>query len=239
MTTTYMEKTRKLINCDLGECLDPDPDGQIMPLINQASIACGGHAGNNDSMDRTVKLAKQHRVSIGSHPSYPDKFGFGRVSLAMPLATLFDIILLQVAALEQVCLRHKVAIEYIKPHGALYHDMMQREDVAALLCDVLNTRKYKLTLVVQAGVNTEKITAIAMSKGVQLQFEAFADRKYRGTQLTPRSEAGSLLATSQQIQSQYRQLRESSSFQVDTICFHSDHSPSVIALENIAAAGAC
>jgi UPF0271 protein len=161
------------------------------------------------------------------------------VSLATPLAALFDNILLQIDALELICLRHEVQIEYIKPHGALYHDMMQREDIATLLCDVIKTRKYQLTLIVQAGVNTKKITAIARSKGVPLQLEAFADRKYRGIQLIPRSETGSILATPQQIQTQYQQLSESSSFQVDTICFYSDHSPSVIALKKIAATGAC
>ena len=64
-----MKKTRKLINCDLGECLVLNPDGQIMPWIDQASIACGGHAGNDDSMAKTIKLAKQYQVSIGAHPS--------------------------------------------------------------------------------------------------------------------------------------------------------------------------
>ncbi|MFT7234463.1 MAG: UPF0271 protein [Methylophagaceae bacterium] len=82
MMTIDVEKTRKLINCDLDECLETDPDGQIMPLINQASIASGGHAGDNDSMEKTVKLAKQHCVSIGAHPSYPDKLGFGQLSHA-------------------------------------------------------------------------------------------------------------------------------------------------------------
>ena len=124
-----MKEMRKLINCDLGECLDPNPDGQIMPLINQASIACGGHVGDSDSMNKTIKLAKQHQVSIGAHPSYPDKVNFGRISMPMSLTALFDSIQRQVNTLDEICQRHGVKLDYIKPHGALYHDMMHQNDI--------------------------------------------------------------------------------------------------------------
>lgn len=239
MTIIYMEKIAKLINCDLGECLVPNHDGEIMPLIDQASIACGGHAGNNASMDSTVQLAKRHNVRIGVHPSYPDKAHFGRVSLAMSQKALFDSILMQVSALEQISRRHQIRIDYIKPHGALYHDMMNSEHIIELLCDVAKTMTPPLKLIVQAGIKTSEIKAIAKQKGVELQFEAFADRAYQGAHLKPRSEEGALLATPTQIQRQYLQLIESGLSQVDTICFHSDHPPSLIALKNIATSVSC
>ncbi|MEK9575234.1 MAG: LamB/YcsF family protein, partial [Gammaproteobacteria bacterium] len=69
-----------LINCDMGECLNPDPDPIIMPLIDMANIACGGHAGDDNSMVKTIQLAKKFNVSVGAHPSYEDKENFGRVS---------------------------------------------------------------------------------------------------------------------------------------------------------------
>jgi len=234
-----MEKTRKLINCDLGECLDPDPDGQIMPLINQASIACGGHVGNSDSMKKNVKLAKQYQVSIGAHPSYPDKANFGRVSLPMSLKSLFDSIFMQVNALEEVCLEQNVKMDYIKPHGALYHDMMHQKQIAELLCDVIKTKYPDLKLIVQAGINTKQMLAVAQEKGVQLLFEAFADRGYRSVELKSRSEQGAVLASPEEIKSQYQELMESDLFQIDTICFHSDHASSVTALQQIKTSTAC
>jgi len=69
-----------LINCDLGECLIPNPDADIMSLIDMANIACGGHAGDDESMVKTIKLAKENNVKIGVHPSYKDQANFGRVS---------------------------------------------------------------------------------------------------------------------------------------------------------------
>ena len=231
-----MKKMRRLINCDLGECLDPSPDGQIMPLINQASIACGGHVGDSDSMDKTIKLAKQHQVSIGAHPSYPDKVNFGRISVPMSLTALFDSIQRQVNTLDDICQRHEVKIDYIKPHGALYHGMMHQNDIFELLCEVIKNSKQDLKLIVQAGINTQHMKTEAAKKGISLQFEAFADRAYQGTHLTPRSEPGAVLATPQEIVDQYDQLAESTAMQIDTICFHSDHPPSVIALQHLKAA---
>jgi UPF0271 protein len=234
-----MAKSIKLINCDLGECLDPDPDSQIMRLINQASIACGGHVGNNDSMNKTVKLAKQYQVSIGAHPSYPDKANFGRVSLPMSLNTLFDSVLMQVNGLEQVCLQQNVKMDYIKPHGALYHDMMHQKQIVELLCDVIKAKNKGLKLIVQGGINTKQMLAVAMDKGIQLQFEAFADRAYQGVELKSRSEQGAVLASPEEIKSQYQKLTQSDLFQIDTICFHSDHASSLTALQQIKTGTAC
>ena len=234
-----MKKTRKLINCDLGECLTPSPDGEIMPWINQASIACGGHAGDDGSMAETIKLAKQHQVSIGAHPSYPDKQYFGRRSLAMPLDQLFDSLLMQVMRLNKHCEDQNVTMDYLKPHGALYHDMMQQEQIAEIICDVIKATKQDLKLVVQAGVNTGQIMALAAKKNVQLQFEAFADRAYEGVELKPRVEPGAVLATPEEIENQYYQLSASSDIQIDTICFHSDHPPSVKALQHLQVTAAC
>jgi len=234
-----MEKSRKLINCDLGECLTPSPDGQIMPWINQASIACGGHVGDDVSMADTIMLAKQHQVSIGAHPSYPDKQHFGRRSMEMSADQLFDSLLMQVMNLNKHCKNHNVMMSYLKPHGALYHDMMQQERIAEVICDVIKATRLDLKLIVQAGVNTKQMMALAVKKHVQFQFEAFADRAYEGVQLMPRAEQGAILATPEEIESQYYQLSASNDFQIDTICFHSDHPPSIKALQRLQVTAAC
>ncbi|MCL4145839.1 UNVERIFIED_CONTAM: hypothetical protein GTU68_010696 [Idotea baltica] len=222
-----------LINCDLGECLTDDPDLHIMPLIDQASIACGGHVGDALSMDKTVALAKSYHVSIGAHPSYPDKAQFGRVSMAMSLPDLFCHLLNQVQTLTQACQRHQVSLDYIKPHGALYHDMMQQPAIFALLCDVVQVQQGDVKLMVQAGINGQKLMAIAKDKDVPLLFEAFADRAYDRAALRPRTEKGAVLLSPEDIVAQYQQLSVSTDFTIDTICFHSDHAPSVLALKAI------
>jgi len=225
----------KLINCDLGECLTPDPDKRIMPLINQANIACGGHAGDIDSMKRTVKLAKQHLVQIGAHPSYPDKAHFGRISQQYDASALFELLYQQVSQLNAICLEQGVAMSYIKPHGALYHDMMQSPEILVVMGSVLAAFPQSLDLIVQAGTNAKSMQAFAQSRHLNLNFEAFADRRYQNKQLVPRSEQGVMLLQATEIVEQYQQFSNASALKVDTICFHSDHPPSVKALERIKA----
>jgi len=108
-----------------------------------------------------------------------------------------------------------------------------------VICDVIKATKQELKLVVQAGVNTEQIMASAAKKNVQLQFEAFADRAYQGVELRLRTEEGAVLATPEEIENQYYQLSASNAFQIDTICFHSDHPPSVKALQHLQVTTTC
>lgn len=224
-----------LINCDLGECLTPSPDEQIMPLINQASIACGGHAGDVESMKRAVELAKQHAVQIGAHPSYPDKTGFGRVSQRYEMDTLFELLYQQVSQLNAICLDQNVVMSYIKPHGALYHDMMCNPDILVVIGSVLEAFPQSLDLIVEAGTHAQQMQDFAKSRRINLIFEAFADRAYQDNKMVPRSEGGAMLIQTTEIVEQYQQFSNASGVKVDTICFHSDHPPSVEALEHIKA----
>lgn len=223
----------KQINCDMGECLQSDPDVVIMPLIDMANIACGGHAGDEASITKTLQLAKQHNVSVGAHPSYQDKANFGRVSHDLAADVLRDLLLEQLTQFQSLCQQYDCEMSYIKPHGALYHDMMHKPQVLNVICDVLNEIDTNLLLVVQAGLNTEMMLLTSEQTGVKFIFEAFADRAYRGRQMVPRSEAGAMLMTAESIVKQYHALSTTTEFQIDTICFHSDHAPSVSALEQL------
>ena len=112
-----------LLNCDLGEAAGGDQlatEAQVMPYIDQANIACGFHAGNPQIMDQTLVLAKQHQVAVGAHPSYPDKFNFGRQSMTMTSPDLIACLNYQIASLEKNAKRHAINLDYVKPHGALY-----------------------------------------------------------------------------------------------------------------------
>lgn len=219
-----------LINCDLGECLTPDPDVQVMPLIDMANIACGGHVGNVASMTKTILLAKQHGVRIGAHPSYFDREHFGRVSLNLRPSDLYTSLRQQLTAFSTICENQAVQPQYIKPHGALYHDMMREPAVFDVICDVIQSINPSLALIVQAGVNTAQLSKVAAQRKIQLFYEAFADRAYRGAALVPRTEAGAMLSDVDTILAQVKQFKTDPPFEVDTVCFHSDHPPSITAL---------
>ena len=223
----------KLINCDLGECLTPDPDEAIMPLVDMANIACGGHAGDQTSMERTIELAKQHGVKVGAHPSYLDKANFGRVSHDISAEALFEIVLSQVTKFLALCQQQQVEMHYIKPHGALYHDMMHKPEVLDVLCQVIKTINPSLDLVVQAGLHHKQMAKTSAQTSIKFIYEAFADRGYQGKQMIPRSETGALLKDAEEIVAQYRLFSQPHNFQIDTICFHSDHPPSKFALQLI------
>ena len=121
------------INCDMGEaysiytCGD---DEAIMPYITSANVACGFHASDPVVMHRTVRLAKQHGVKVGAHPSYPDRDGFGRRVMKMDREELRDSIIYQVAALKGFLDIEGMTLNHVKPHGALYGAAWTDEDVA-------------------------------------------------------------------------------------------------------------
>jgi len=221
----------KRINCDLGECLIPDPDSDIMPLIDMANIACGGHVGDDNSMIKTLILAKQHGVSVGAHPAYVDKSNFGRVSHDLTSKQLFDVLSQQLTQFINLCQQYDVTMDYIKPHGALYHDMMYRDDVLDVLCEVIKIHDPNLSLVVQAGIEQQRFIDKSTQVAITFIYEAFADRKYQGNKLVARTEQGAVLQEPEHIIKQYHDLSQSIEMQVDTICFHSDNPASVRALQ--------
>lgn len=221
------------INCDLGECLKPDPDSTIMPLINMANIASGGHAGDQSSMSKTILLAKQYGVTIGIHPSYQDKANFGRISHDLSTQQLVKLLSEQIAAFVSLCQQYDMEAHYIKPHGALYHDMMHKPEVLMALCQCIADLDYGFALVVQAGIESEYFESVSQQTGIPFLYEAFADRQYQGTKLTPRTQAGAVLSNPEQIIEQYHRLSARQDMHVDTICFHSDNPASVKALTRL------
>ncbi|VUD53045.1 hypothetical protein TDB9533_01755 [Thalassocella blandensis] len=225
------------INCDLGEGLD-DIDAQVMPYLDLANIACGGHAGDLNSMRRTVALAQQHNVQIGAHPSYPDRENFGRVSLEIPADILRQAMHQQVHALQDVCNTAGATVRYIKPHGALYNDANTRSEI--LQCLIQLAKDFQLPLMLQAHPPAKQsaITHILNTEGVELIREAFADRAYTDEGvLVPRSQAHAVHHSLQRVEEQVRSLMQQGglmsehhnwlAINADTLCVHSD-SPQAI-----------
>ncbi|GAA5787344.1 5-oxoprolinase subunit PxpA [Chitiniphilus shinanonensis] len=185
MATTSID-----LNADLGEgCAD---DAGLMALISSANIACGGHAGDVDSMRAAVRLACQHGVVIGAHPSYPDREHFGRVSLDISQMRLAESITAQLWALKAVCIEEGVAVAYVKPHGALYNDAARHPGLAALIAATVREIDPDLALMGLAG---SSLIEAGNYQGLITIAEAFVDRAYLDDgSLMPRSQPGAVLA---------------------------------------------
>jgi len=182
------------INCDLGE--GGDFDEELMPLISACNIACGGHSGNLESMHRTVRLAMEHNVEIGAHPSYPDRENFGRDHLEMSAEDLKLSIEGQVLSLKQIAESEGGKMSHVKLHGALYNDAAKDEKIARLIVECLQDLEEDFRIFVPIN---SKISEFAMGK-FDLVFEAFADRNYNEDYtLVSRSENDALITKKEEV----------------------------------------
>ncbi len=180
------------LNCDMGEGMATD--AAIFPFLSSANIACGGHAGDADTMRRTVELAIQHGVAIGAHPSYPDRVNFGRVDtlgVSLRPEDLTGLLFEQLHRLQSICREFGVRMRHVKPHGALYN--RAAVDVAASMLIVRAVADLDESLLLY-GLSGSVLCSVAQTMGVAFVSEVFADRTYQpdGT-LTPRSQPGALI----------------------------------------------
>jgi UPF0271 protein len=243
------------LNCDLGESFGSwtmGLDEQVMPHIDQANIACGFHAGDPLIMQKTLLLAKQHQVTVGAHPSYPDLVGFGRRSLNCTSEEIIAFMLYQIAALDGMAKIFELELAYIKPHGALYNDMMSNNDIRTAILQAVSQyqfaqkksdENYSLKLMLQATPDFALHQQEAAVLNVDLLAEAFADRCYDDNgRLLSRQVAGAVHSKNKMI-AQVKQLCEQGtittisgkvlSLKVDSICVHGDNLAGVEAIEYI------
>jgi len=237
-----------LLNCDLGESYGNwtmGMDAAVMPHIDQANIACGFHAGDPLAMRTTLTLAASHGVSIGAHPAYPDLVGFGRRSMNLGTDELIATLHYQVAALEGMARSLGLELSYVKPHGALYNDMMANPQVRATILQALASYHRPLALMLQATTAAQQHRAEADALGIRVLFEAFADRCYDDDgSLLSRSKPGAV-HTRERMLLQVEQLKKEGTvttvsgnrlaLQVDTLCVHGDNPESVQAIQAIRA----
>lgn len=224
------------LNCDLGEFKNNN-DADIMPYIDMANIACGAHGSDPLTIKSTVKLALQHKVIIGAHPSYPDVENFGRHSMNLASDELIAVIQYQIGALQALCCAENAVIDYVKPHGALYNDMMKDFTIFTTICRVISelnrNRATPLALMIQALKNTQAFEQIAKEHGITLYFEAFADRAYQDNGLlVPRNEQGAVLTTNEAVVERCKRLinkqpllsinQQPLALKLDALCVHGD-----------------
>lgn len=211
-----------LMNLDAGEH-DDEPE-ELWARFDVLNIACGGHAGDAASMDRVVRWCVGSGRTIGAHPSYPDRAGFGRRTLAIEPDALAASIAEQCAALAEIARRHGQGVAYVKPHGALYHDAAARPAIArAVVTAAAGALGDAITVI---GPPTGALREAAAARGVGYASEGFADRRMRPDGgLVPRSEPGALLTDPADAAAQARALAD----RVDTICCHAD-TPGALAI---------
>ena len=169
------------LNCDLGESFGAwtmGLDAEVMPHIDQASVATGFHAGDPLVIQRTLQLAGEHGVTVGAHPAYPDLVGFGRRSMNCSREEIIAKIHYQVAALDGMSACAGIELRYVKPHGALYNDMMATPAVRNAILEAVAEYHRPLALMLQATPEIDQHRKEADRAGVEVWFEAFADRCY-------------------------------------------------------------
>jgi UPF0271 protein len=207
------------LNVDLGEM--PDEPDALVRIATQVNVACGGHAGDEASMRRVCRLARASGAKVAAHPSYPDREGFGRRTLRMPVEHVRATVAEQCAALRAVAKGQDVVVRAMKPHGALYHDASNDDGLARAIVgaaiDALGSAG-EVTVIGPPGSRLAE--ACAREKNVRFVAEAFADRAYDGERLRPRTQPGALITDAKTAAAQAIAFARQARF--GTVCVHGD-----------------
>ncbi len=206
------------LNCDMGELEDAAHEAALMQHITSANIACGGHAGDEATMERTARLALERGVRIGAHPGYPDRANFGRLEIAMSPAEIAETVYRQIRRLEEVVARLGGTVAYVKPHGALYNVAVKDAGVARAIGEGVTRWRPGAPVF---GLAASPMLAVWREMGLEPVGEAFADRRYEpdGT-LRNRKFADALITDPEAAAAQAVRLAREGKAQ--TICVHGD-----------------
>jgi 5-oxoprolinase (ATP-hydrolysing) subunit A len=166
------------LNCDMGELSEAIADGTqeaLMPSFTSINIACGGHAGDEQTMQKTIEQARRWNIAIGAHPGYPDRANFGRLELNLSPEAISESVYNQVQALAEVAARSDVRLTHVKPHGALYNQAVHNHDLAETIATGVARWRRDVVLVGLAG---SPMLDVFREAGFPVAAEAFADRRY-------------------------------------------------------------
>ena len=221
------------LNCDMGESFGRwalGADAEVMPHITSASIACGAHAGDPETMRRTLRLAREHGVAAGAHPGFADLAGFGRREIPVSPNEAADLVLVQIGGLDALARSEGMRLVHVKPHGALYNMAARTPALADAIAHAVAAFDPSLVLFCLA---VSPMLAAAAGAGLAAAAEGFADRSYEPDgSLTPRSVRGSVIHdVDEVVRRAVRMVREAKvtarngdeiDLRVDTICVHGD-----------------
>ena len=221
------------INCDMGESYGAwkmGADAEVMPFITSANIACGFHGGDPATIRTTVKLAVDHGVAVGAHPSLPDLQGFGRRAMRISAQDMYDLVLYQAGAVEAFARAAGVRLHHVKCHGALYNMAANDEALSDAMARAVRDLGGGVMLY---ALSNSRMMEIGKKNGLRVAGEVFADRGYAddGT-LAPRGSPGAMIEDAAVAAARALEMVERRSLKAlsgktlavspDTLCLHGD-----------------
>jgi UPF0271 protein len=213
----------------MGEGMEND--AAIMPFISSANIACGYHAGNEQTIRDTVKLASEYRVAAGAHVSFLDLANFGRKEMELPAPAIYELVTQQLIIIQEITDMFEVKLHHVKPHGALYNMAAKDPVMARAIAEAVRDVDARLILY---GLGNSYLIQEAAGAGLKTASEVFADRVYLDDgSLMPRSKQGALIEEEAKAIQQVLQMIQKKTVttlsgreipvNADTICIHGDH----------------
>lgn len=217
------------LNCDVGEGLGNEH--LLMPFISSCNIACGGHAGSIEIIDTVIQLAMEHGVKIGAHPSFPDRKNFGRAVLDISDDALQQSLQKQLLLFKERAIVKGAVVHHVKPHGALYNLIAIDREKAEIVLNAIQHVFEKVKVYVPYQSAVEKV---ALSRGISIVYEAFADRNYNDDlTLVSRKETNALLINPKEVIQHVKRMATISKvktisgnekeIKADTFCIHGDN----------------
>ena len=232
------------INCDLGEkskhhSNKNDPD--LLDIVNSANVACGFHAGDDESMNQVVEISKKNGVSIGAHPSFNDPENFGRKRMNLSNSEIKKLIFDQYAILQEISSKYGENVTHIKPHGALNNMACEDIDLATTLAKSINEISKDLIYLVPTG---SKMEEAAKKLDMKIACEIFADRNYEDDgNLVSRKKPNALIIDPDEAKKHVLSMVKNQALnchsgkqipcEIDSVCIHGDNSSSLATAKSI------
>jgi len=221
------------INCDLGESSklhSTENDPLLLEIVNSANIACGYHAGDKATMEKTIEISKKNKVSIGAHPSFNDPENFGRKRLNLPSSEITKLIIDQINILSNIAVKAGVKVTHVKPHGALNNMACENYDLAKVISESITQVDKELIFLVPTGSQMEKA---GKKLGMKIAAEIFADRNYEDDgNLVSRSKENAMITDPEIAKKHAIKMVENQALncysgkqipcEIDSICVHGD-----------------
>ena len=232
------------INCDLGESSklhSTENDPLLLEIVNSANIACGYHAGDKPTMEKTIEISKKNKVSIGAHPSFNDPENFGRKRLNLPSSKITKLIIDQINILSNVAVKAGVKVTHVKPHGALNNMACENYDLAKVISESIMQVDKELIFLVPTGSQMEKA---GKKLGMKIAAEIFADRNYEDDgNLVLRSKENAMITDPEIAKKHVINMVENQALnchsgkqipcEIDSICVHGDGKSAVSTAKQI------
>ena len=221
------------INCDLGESskfCSTENDPLLLKIVNSANIACGYHAGDKATMEKTIKISKENNVSIGAHPSFNDPENFGRKRLNLSSSEISKLIVDQINILSNIANTSGIKVTHVKPHGALNNMACEDYELAKIISDSIIQINKDLIFLVPTGSQMEKA---GKKLGMKIAAEIFADRNYEDNgNLVSRSKSNAMITDPEIAKKHVIKMVENQALncysgkqitcKIDSVCVHGD-----------------